>query len=709
MRATFGNLRLIFLTILTSIYRQRYTLEAAIVGLYFVQALRFLIGELYARISSATIYPAIDPALITASTPTGLIPPSTVGAEITLLGYMLLLPLLTLVLGRFHFMQLPALIVAVVGRALMTMPNAPVTPAAAAAIAVGGGMWYIAMMIRQRSPLLPYLFILGFGFDQLLRAYGDTLDPTWSTSVAPVLFRLPMSVIIISVSVFAVLLGLYNVARRPQESPLLGRGLMPFWAGPGLGGLLFLEIALLSTASAVAARANADYTIFVPFLVVGTLLPLIPVVRGRARAFIALFDSGVRGWSWMLVVALLIVFGTRFEGIFAGTALVLAQFSVSMMFWWLARSQAENERNFSGLWIIFAVLTFAVLVVFDLFTFEYAYVRDFAAPLTFLNPIIPPLERGFRGLGLAVLLLGVFIGALPMVQTRQRIPWQGGTVFSSVLMIMVVAAAGGYAAYVSRPPLVSAVRNVESIRVATYNIHAGFNEFFDFDMDAIATAIQRSGADIVLLQEVEKGRMTSYGVDQPLWLARELARRDPSGQGYDVRYFPTNESLQGLAILSKVEIVFSEGHLLTSVGQQTGLQRIQVQPDEGILTVYNTWLGLLIEGDIPAQEQDQQRQLSEIFTLIAAAHPGGNLGRMIVGGTFNNVPDSPLLLRLGSETPFEDPFVDEPITTAATLVRTGQRARYDYLWTNLLALGKNVIDSSASDHRPAVIEVRIAR
>lgn len=717
MRATFSNLRLIFLTMLTSIYRQRYTLEAALVGLFFVQSLRFLIGELYARISSATIYPAIDPALINAATPTGLIPPSTVSAEITLLGYMLLLPLLTLVLGRFHFMQLPALIVAVVGRSLMTMPNAPITQAAAAAIAVGGGMWYIAMMIRQRSPLLPYLFILAFGIDQLFRAYGDTLDPSWSTSTTPLLslqlvfttLQLTMSGIAIALSVFTVLLGLYNIARRPKESSLLGRGLMPFWAGPGLGGLLFLEISLLATPSAVAARANADYTIFVPFLVVATLLPLIPAVRGRARAFIALFDSGVRGWSWMLVVALLMVFGTRFQGIFGGTALVLAQFSVSMMFWWLSRPQAEKERNFSGLWVIFAVLTFAVLVVFDLFTFEYAYVRDFAAPLAFLNPIIPPLQRGFRGLGLAVLLLGVFTAALPMVQIRQRIPWQGGTVFSSVLMIMLVAGAGGYAAYVSRPPLVSAVRNVESIRVATYNIHAGFNEFFDFDMDAIATAIQRSGADIVLLQEVEKGRMTSYGVDQPLWLARELARRDPSGQGYDVRYFPTNESLQGLAILSKVEIVFAEGNLLTSVGQQTGLQRIQVQPDEGILTVYNTWLGLLIEGDIPAQEQDQQRQLSEMFTLIATAHPGGNLGRMIVGGTFNNVPDSPLLLRMANETPFDDPFTDEPLTTSATLVRTGQRARYDYLWTNLLALGKNVIDSSASDHRPAVIEVRIAR
>jgi endonuclease/exonuclease/phosphatase (EEP) superfamily protein YafD len=198
-------------------------------------------------------------------------------------------------------------------------------------------------------------------------------------------------------------------------------------------------------------------------------------------------------------------------------------------------------------------------------------------------------------------------------------------------------------------------------------------------------------------------------VHQPLWLARELSRRDPQGQGYDLRYFPTNESLQGLAVLSKIEIVFDEGDLLTSVGQQTGLQRVQLRPDEGILTVYNTWLGLLVEGDIAAQEQDQQRQLSEAFTLIRAAHPDGNLGRMILGGTFNNVPDSDLIRRMSAETPFADPFAGEPLATSATLVRAGQRARYDYLWTNLLALGKNVIDSSASDHRPAVVEVRVAR
>lgn len=702
MRATFDNLRLIISTIAGGLFAQRYLAEAVLACLFFIQALRFLIGELYARVSSAVVATSIDPALIDASTPPGLVQPEVVTGEIALLGYMLLLPLLALPLGRVRASHWLALVVVVAGRTLMTLPNAPLTPAAGAAIAVGGGLWYIAMLVRQRAPLLPAMFVLAFAIDQLYRAYGDTLDPSWSAGYA---------VIQVGLAVFTALLGLLNVARVPKDDPRLTPGLMPFFAGPALGALLFLQIALLAMPNVVAARAGTDYTLFVPLLVVATLLPLIPLVRGWARAFIALFDASVRGWSWLLLAVLLIVFGLRFQGIVAGVALMLAQLVISLLWWWLVRPQAERERNLSALWIIFGVLTFAVLFVFDLFTFEYAYVRDLAPPLAFLNPIVPPFQRGFRGLGLAVILLAVFVAALPMVQARRRIPWQGGTLASSLLMILLTAGLAGYAAWVSRPPQVGALRNAETIRVATYNIHAGFNEFFLYDLEAIASTIQRSGADVVLLQEVEAGRMTSYGVDQALWLARRLTRLlAAQGQGMDVRYYPTNEGLHGLAVLSKIEIVLHEGQPLTSIGQQTGLQRVVVQPDEGVVTFYNTWLGILVAGpDVETQELDQQRQLSEIFTLIAAAYPNRNFGRMVVGGTFNNVPDSPLMRRMATETPFIDPFADAVPALSDTLVRTGVRARLDYLWTNLGVLQRGTIDSSASDHRPAVIEVRIGR
>jgi endonuclease/exonuclease/phosphatase family metal-dependent hydrolase len=241
--------------------------------------------------------------------------------------------------------------------------------------------------------------------------------------------------------------------------------------------------------------------------------------------------------------------------------------------------------------------------------------------------------------------------------------------------------------------------------VATYNIHGGYSLYFDYDLFELADTIWASGADVVLLQEVDAGRLISYGVDQALWLGRRL--------GMDVRYLPTNESLQGLAVLSWIPIVEDSGMLLTSRGMQTGLQRVQIQPDEGVLDIYNTWLGLLFAQDqelLALQEQDQWQQLQETLAAISADHPGGVLGRVVLGGTFNNTPDSPVytaLVQMG----FSDPFADMPLRTVATL-RRGEAllARFDYLWLrNVVPAGRAVLGSDASDHRLAVVELNLAQ
>jgi endonuclease/exonuclease/phosphatase family metal-dependent hydrolase len=410
----------------------------------------------------------------------------------------------------------------------------------------------------------------------------------------------------------------------------------------------------------------------------------------------------------MLLVMLLIVFGTRFRGAIAGAALVAAQFGVSMMWWWLARPRAEKERSFGGLWLILGIIMFGLLVLGDNFTYEYAYVRNLAGNLAFLNNVVPPLLRGFRGLGLGVLLLGVFLAALPMTQTQRRIPWTSGPLALSLAAAVVVAGAALGAAYAARPPVIAGLSGVESMRIATYNIHGGFDEFYNESLEAIARTIQQSGANVVLLQEVDAGRMTSFGVDQPLWLARRL--------GMDRRFFPTNEGLYGLAILSSVPIAFDDGELLTSRGLQTGVQRVQIQPDPGVVvTIYNTWLEYLLgfgsENTLEEQQQAQQVQLNELLTIIARHHPGGVLGRTVLGGTFNNVPDSPLMQQLRAAG-FSDPFAGYPLEIGATLVRSGvPRAVFDYIWLRNLPVGEGalVLDSTASDHRLAVVGVLIER
>ncbi len=697
MRRRLGTLLQIRLTYLI-------TCEAVLIALFFLQSLRFLVGSLYARIGSASLYPALDPALIDPNLP-GLITPGTISGEISFLVYMTALPIIGVLIGRFRWLLFIAAMITAVGRYMMTGEIGGISETIGAATAVGGGLLYITMIIRHRASVVPYMFALALAVDQIFRAVGDTLDPSWDPEYASRQLILSLGVI---------LLSFFTVVRQQTETQPTGsnisqdRGLLTLWGGIGLGGFLFLELALLTVPNAIIGRAGysafTPYPLLTPLLIIVTLLPLIPWIRARAGQLIGIFDSNVRGWVWLLLIALLVVIGMRTSGVIALGALVFAQFCVILVCWWLARPQGEKERNFTGLWMIVCILFFGMFVVFDIFTFEYAFVRDFASEVDFLNPIVPPLLRGFRGFGIAVMLLAVLTAILPMVQVRRRIPWRAADTVQSAFWLLVVIGAGIGGAFAARPPQIVGVNNPEQIRIGTYNIHAGFNEYFNYDLEAIAQTILQSGVDVVLLQEVDAGRITSFGVDQVLWLARRI--------GMDARFYATNEGLQGLAVLSRVEIVFDDGNLLESVGTQTGLQRVQIRPDENVITLYNTWLGVLLDADgertVNEQEIDQQNQLSEMFTIIAAQNPGDQLGRSrtVIGGTFNNVPDSDLLARM-RDSGFNDPFAGIALQQSATYWRTGQRARLDYLWLTpqIRAVGALVVESNASDHRLAFVGI----
>jgi endonuclease/exonuclease/phosphatase family metal-dependent hydrolase len=669
-------------------------LEAGLIGLFFIQALRFLVGMLYTRTAGASLSLTLQGLGIPA--PATAPDPAIVQQEISVALAMLALPLLGLLLTRARPLIFVALLITAAGRALLNTPLV-ITPAMAAALTVGGGLLYLSFLVRWRAGLFPVFFVLGIAADGLFRAAGNTLDPSVSAAFATPQLALSLAAALIG------LIALIGSETPPQPAfPGPAYGLMPLWGGISLGAMLFIQLSLLALPSAIAGRAGFDYAVLVPLVTLAGLLPIIPAVRARLAAFIGTFDAGVRGWLWMLVVVLLVVFGTRLSGMIAALALVAAHFMVSMIWWWLLRRRAPGDRTFGGLWMVLAVLVFALLAAADLFTYEYAYVRAFSGNLAFLNNSVVPLLRAFRGLGLAVLVLGIFLAALPITQVRQRIPWMGGTALASAAGVVLTAAAVIGALYLSRPPLAVPAGDLQTLRVGTYNIHGGVDEAYAPSLEGIARTIAESGAQIVLLQEVEAGRLTSFGVDQSLWLARRL--------GMDRRFFPTNEGLRGLAVLSRLPIAYDDGVLLDSLGEQTGLQRVQVQPrPDRVLEIYNTWLGYLLEptGDLSLteQEQDQQRQLGQVFDVIARQHPDGILGRTVIGGTFNNVPDSPLMNQMRA-VGFSDPFAGLPLELSATLVRAGvPPARLDYVWLRNLtpSEGVLVLDSTASDHRLAVV------
>lgn len=667
--------------------------------MFFVQSIRFLIGMIYSHIAGASTVTALSLSGIPIETSVPVPDPALVNSEITFLIYMLALPLITLLLGRVRPLLLVSVILVAAGRLFMATESV-LTPLAASALVVGATLVYLLMIARWRMKMLPYVFIIGFTADQLFRAFGNTADPSLRPDYLNVQIILSAAAVIIS------LLTLIFADRRASDD-VENRGLLPMWGAVGLSGLLYLQLSLLALPNAVAGRADTSYATMVVPLVVATLLPIVPAVRDQARAFISLFDANVRGWLWMLIIAILIVLGTRLNGVIAGAALVLAQFLVSMAWFWLTRPRAERERSFGAIWLIFGLVLFGLLIVGDNFTYEYAFVRSFAGDAAFLNQVIPPLLRGFRGFGLGLLLLAVFLAVLPMTQMQRRIAWSGKTSAASLLFLLVVIGAGVGAFILSRPPVIQGVRGAEVLRVGTYNIHGGYDEFFNNSLEDIARTIQGSGVNVVLLQEVDAGRLASFGVDQSLWLARRL--------GMDRRFYATNEGLQGLAVLSNIEIAFDDGALLSSLGNQTGVQRVQVLPNPNtVVTLYNTWLSPLFDlgsGEFAQQEQDQERQLNELFGTYIQQACGANVGRALIGGTFHNVPDSPLVQGLRNAG-FNDPFAGAALELSSTFVRTGlPRARFDYLWTcNLPSSGTGVMmNSPASDHRLAFTEVILAR
>jgi len=104
-----------------------------------------------------------------------------------------------------------------------------------------------------------------------------------------------------------------------------------------------------------------------------------------------------------------------------------------------------------------------------------------------------------------------------------------------------------------------------------------------------------------------------------------------------------------------------------------------------------------------------------LLDWIATAHGPDWTDRILLGGTFNFGPDSPLyrVLRMDNLTNpgIVDPFASLRTEEAMTVfLVNGTAARYDYLWTFNLPLIGMAIDQSpeaaqASDHRPAIVAV----
>lgn len=681
-------------------------IEAGLIGLLLIQAIRFLYGTLFANVNSADLVRRVADPTALMDMP-GYIEPADVERQFLAVGIALLTPLLAIILGRTLWSVPLAVAVAVVGRvmALQVPESAPL----AAALVVGAALLYMVLIIMRNPEHFPGMLLIGVILDMLIRALNNTRDLTWDPAIdvfgvenEQFFLGVAIAALVITSSATLTELEIIRLTETPRS-----RGTLSGWGSFALGAFFFLQLTLLGLPNAVARWSKTEYAAAVPLMLVATALPLIPWIRTRARSFLGAFDGVWRGWLWALLLGLLFVLGNRFDGTLALGVLVFAQFITGLTLWWMIKPATTGLPNPSPILALIAIVVFAALSAGDYFTYDYAFVRDFEAPFEPLADIL----RSFEDFGLPLFLLATLILCMPMILERRVIPWHSGRNAESLLTIGLTIVIGIYGANLAATPVVQPPDNLSCLRIGTLNIHSGYTLLYEENLDLLVEtlSVRPNGTDVdldvILLQEVDTGRLSSFGVDQVEWLAREL--------GMEAVFFSQNESLQGLAILSRIPIRDSGGELLTSDGPQAALMYVELSLDENPLYVYNVWLGYQTvdaEGQpLPPELQDQVRQTSEVEQIIVRNHSPNFDERLVLGGTFNYDRNSPLYNFWQNETTFIDPFANLAIENAKTLYLVdGSSARFDYIWLMNIEPQGVVIDrdSVASDHRLSYVEVK---
>jgi endonuclease/exonuclease/phosphatase family metal-dependent hydrolase len=612
--------------------------EATAVLLFLVQSVRVLFSVLFGLIYD-TIF-------------AGTVAFGALGLILLFVILAFLAPLLGPRRNRSSLLSFVTVLIVALARVPLTV-NWPAMRLGSGILIVGAATLYILALLYRRPYLFPTGLLLAFAIDQVLRAAGDTFDVGLRSWWVPVQAALSLAVCVVACLKFSRSLG---------EPPV--KGGLDVAGGLAVGALLFLETSLLGFPNALARWSGLDYAVAAPLLMAITLLPLMPGVR-QAWTFLL---GNSRGWAsarwlggWALLCLSLtgLVVGRYASAPVAIVGLLITQFLVLLAFPNVVGS-GQSERTRLGLAL--GMLLFLVL--------------NFALAFTFTYPYTIPI---FRGMGLYVFLAAAAIACLPALypQPVRLEAWSLKTrawrwLPAALTVLLTVALAW-------TPAL--EVREAGPLRVGTYNIHYGYNTPWQFNLEGIARTIEESGADVVMLQEVDACRITSYGVDDALWLARRLGMREIYG--------PALEELSGVALLTHFPVVEADTQLLTSQLEQTSIVYARVQVSDRSLQAYGIWLGL--------EPEERARQLDDALTYIGDASPA------VLGGDFNAIPDSPTYARVLAAG-FEDPFVVGDFAPAPTSPAIEPAERIDFIWARGLEVwDAQVLDSLASDHRMVVV------
>jgi endonuclease/exonuclease/phosphatase family metal-dependent hydrolase len=242
------------------------------------------------------------------------------------------------------------------------------------------------------------------------------------------------------------------------------------------------------------------------------------------------------------------------------------------------------------------------------------------------------------------------------------------------------------------------------VTVLVYNIRAGKDLAGRDNLPRVAELVRSTGADLVLLQEVDRNTRRSGPADQPATLARLT--------GYSVAFGRTigfQGGDYGVALLSRWPIqhdtlvplmVTAPAGRTIGDREQRGVLLAVVAAPGGPLAVLDTHLDA---------SGDDLWRVQEIATVIRVARTAAGQGMpLLLGGDLNARPESAVheaLRGAGFRDAWEGCGEGDP----STFPSSAPVRRIDYLYVDgeTRCRSARVLPGEASDHRALLVRLRL--
>jgi endonuclease/exonuclease/phosphatase family metal-dependent hydrolase len=518
---------------------------------------------------------------------------------------------------------------------------------------------------EENAPRFAYGLVLGLALDTAIKGAGLTLDLTWQQGIWPLL-----------IVVAAVALALWALAREtiPDGEALTEAG----WGDTAglaiLGPYLMLQTFIFQNQGWASEVAGLGMGPAFALVMLGNLAAVIALIWSfsvghRHRAALGLIGS---------IYLVLVVLGADRPGMAFGVALVLAQGMMGLGIAWLGAVSLRTAKAGLGRTTLFVGLG---LLLYLLLSFIYFVSLILVIPVP--REAMMPAAAVIVGLGMVALALHGRGRSLPRSLDKTAL-----LPANALLLVAIVtwAAAG--------PEPASVIPQGLPVRVLTYNIHSGFNSAGRHDPRAIAQVIEETGADIVTLQEVSRGRLIDGATDLPAYLSRRL--------GMPYVFHGTTDPGWGNAILSRYPIVASGWGRLPLAGTLLARGYLWAEVEVGASEPL-----LIIATHLHHIESEHGPRLAQVPVLLEF---WDGRPHTLLMGDLNSEPDYPEM-GLVAEAGMVDSWAEAGRGDGFTWPARDPFERIDWIWhsPDLAAREIRVVRSTASDHLGLLATIDAAR